>query len=168
MQELVQAPAGGQGLDDASANHGGLVRATESHHPCHLVFVKTPICSLVLRSEANKVELEVLAEDFEAPGVWKARKLYSCTCPPPPALLAHATATPAGEIIQPDLAAKAHAHDLFASFTTKLLSRASRRPSPRPSPRPTSPKQARRSRTPPPARSEKGCLLVWSSACLLI
>ena len=57
----------GQGLDYASANHGGLVRATESHHPCHLVFVKTAISSLVLRSEANKVELEVLAEDFEAP-----------------------------------------------------------------------------------------------------
>ena len=45
------------------------MRATESHHPCHLVFVKTAISSLVLRSEANKVELEVLVEGFEAPGV---------------------------------------------------------------------------------------------------
>ena len=55
------------------------MRATESHHPCHLVFVKTPICSLVLRSEAKKVELEVLAKDFEAPGVRQSRKLCICT-----------------------------------------------------------------------------------------
>ena len=105
---------------------------------------------------------------FRGAGRVEGKKTVQLYLPTSPALLAHATATPAGEIIQPDLAAKARAHDLFASFTTKLLSRASRRPSPRPSPRPTSPKQARRSRTPPPARSEKGCLLVWSSACLLI
>ena len=69
----------------------------------------------------------------------EGKKTVQMYLPASPALLAHATATPAGEIIQPDLAAKARAHDLFASFTTKLLSRASRRPSPRPSPRPTSP-----------------------------
>ena len=105
---------------------------------------------------------------FRGAGRVEGKKTVQLYLPASPALLAHATATPAGEIIQPDLAAKARAHDLFASFTTKLLSRASRRPSPRPSPRPTSPKQARHSRTPPPAWSKKGCMLVWSSACLLI
>ena len=105
---------------------------------------------------------------FRGAGRVEGKKTVQMYLPASPALLAHATATPAGEIIQPDLAAKARAHDLFASFTTSCSSRASRRPSPRPSPRPTSPKQARHSRTPPPAWSKKGCLLVWSSACLLI
>ena len=55
------------------------MRAAESHHPCRLVFVKTLVSSLVLQSEAKKVELEVLAKDFEAPGVRQSRKLCICT-----------------------------------------------------------------------------------------
>ena len=41
--------------------------------------MKTLVSSLVLQSEAKKVELEVLAKDFEAPGVRQSRKLCICT-----------------------------------------------------------------------------------------
>jgi hypothetical protein len=52
----------------------------------------------------------------------EGKKTVQLYLPASPALLAHATATPAGEIIQPDLATKAHANDLFASFTTSCSS----------------------------------------------
>ena len=47
---------------------------------------------------------------FRGAGRVEGKKTVQMYLPASPALLAHATATPAGEIIRPDLAAKAHAH----------------------------------------------------------
>ena len=57
--------------------------------------------------------------------------------PASPALLAHATATPAGEIIQPDLAAKARAHDLFFTRLVHHQVAVTSEPTPLPSPLPS-------------------------------
>ena len=86
----------------------------------------------------------------------EGKKTVQLYLPASPALLAHATATPAGEIIQPDLAAKAHANDLFASFTTKLLVTSEPTPLPSPLPSPNQPEASSPLTNPTPCAVREG------------
>ena len=86
----------------------------------------------------------------------EGKKTVQLYLPASPALLVHATATPACEIIQPDLAAKAHANDLFASFTTKLLVTSEPTPLPSPLPSPNQPEASSPLANPTPCVVKEG------------